>query len=180
MPDYRRAYVPGGTFFFTVTTFERQPILTGEPCRAALRLAINEVRKRFPFQSIAWVLLPDHLHTIWKLPDMDTDFSLRWSLIKQRVTQQCTDNAGDLAITLSRQRRRERTVWQRRFWEHFIRDDIDFQNHIDYIHYNPVKHGYVTRPSDWPYSTFHQFVRNGVYPADWACVDENTPSHFGE
>lgn len=180
MPDYRRAHVPGGTFFFTVTTFERRPILTEEPYRSALRSAINDVRKQLPFQSIAWVLLPDHLHTIWKLPDTDADFSLRWSLVKQKVTQRFIDDTGKSAIALSKQKRKEGTIWQRRFWEHLIHDDTDFQNHIDYIHYNPVKHGYVTRASDWPYSTFHQFVQSGVYSTDWACADENTPANFGE
>jgi len=180
MPDYRRAYVAGGTFFFTVTTFERRPILTEGRYRSALRLAINDVRKRLPFESIAWVLLPDHLHTIWRLPDTEANFSLRWSLIKQRVTRECTGLTRNAPTTESRQRRNEGTIWQRRFWEHVIRDDTDFRNHIDYIHYNPVKHGYVVQPSDWPYSTFHQFVRKGIYPADWACAGENTSSNFGE
>jgi putative transposase len=180
MSEYRRAYIPGGTFFFTVKTFERRPILTEEPYRATLRLAIDDVRKRLPFQSIAWVLLPDHLHTVWKLPEADANFSLRWSLIKQSVTRQCAERTLDAPISRSRQRRREGAIWQRRFWEHLIRDDTDFRNHIDYIHYNPVKHGYVTQPGDWPFSTFHGYVRDGTYPKDWASADEGAMSNYGE
>jgi putative transposase len=180
MPDYRRAYVPGGTYFFTVKTFERQPILTEEHCRTALRQAITEVRTMLPFESIAWVLLPDHLHTVWHLPEADADFSLRWSLIKQRVTRQCADGSSAAPIMRSRQKRREGAIWQRRFWEHLIRDDTDLERHVDYIHYNPVKHGYVARVTDWPYSTFHRYARRGVYPADWATGGERQEGDFGE
>jgi putative transposase len=180
MSEYRRAYVPGGTFFFTVKTFKRRPILTEEPYRATLRLAIKDVRKRLPFQSIAWVLLPDHLHTVWKLPETDANFSLRWSLIKQHVTRQCAERTLDAPISRSRQRRGEGGIWQRQFWEHLIRDDTDLRNHIDYIHYNPVKHGYVTQPGDWPFSTFHGYVRDGVYPKNWASADEGAMSNYGE
>ena len=180
MPDYRRAYVPGGTYFFTVKTLDRQPVLTQERFRTALRQAIIEVRSMLPFESIAWVLLPDHLHTIWRLPETDADFSLRWSLIKQRVTRQFTDGTIAAPVTRSRQNRREGAIWQRRFWEHLIRDDTDLERHVDYIHYNPVKHGYVPRVADWPYSTFHRYVRRGVYPADWATGGERQEGDFGE
>jgi len=180
MPEYRRAKIPGGTYFFTVKTFERKPILTQEPYRTALRQTIFEVRATLPFESIAWILLPDHLHTVWQLPEGDANFSLRWSLIKQRVTRHCADETGSASITRSRQKRREGTIWQRRFWEHVIRDDTDLEHHIDYIHYNPVKHGYVARVIDWPYSTFHRYVRRGVYPADWASGDEHEQAEFGE
>jgi putative transposase len=162
MPEYRRAAVPGGTYFFTVKTFERKQILTQEPYRVALRQAIAEVRASLPFESIAWILLPDHLHTVWKLPEGDANFSLRWSLIKQRVTRQCAGDTGSASTTRSQQKRREGTIWQRRFWEHVIRNDADLEQHVNYIHYNPVKHGYVSRARDWPYSTFHRFVRRGV------------------
>jgi len=180
MPEYRRAKIPGGTYFFTVKTFQRKPILTQEPYRLALRQAISEVRDLLPFENIAWTLLPDHLHTVWKFPEGDANFSLRWSLIKQRVTRQCADETGSASITRSRQERREGTIWQRRFWEHVIRDDVDLERHIDYIHYNPVKHGYVPRVIDWPYSTFHRYVRLGVYPADWASGDGHEEAEFGE
>jgi REP-associated tyrosine transposase len=145
-----------------------------------LRQAINDVRKILPFQSIAWVLLPDHLHTIWTVPETDANFSLRWSRIKQHVTRQCSDGAGTVSVSRSRQKRREGAIWQRRFWEHLIRDDGDLEHHVDYIHYNPVKHGYVARVADWPYSTFHRFVRQGMYPLDWADAGEPQHLEFGE
>jgi putative transposase len=180
MPNYRRAYFSGGTYFFTVKTLDRQPVLTQERFLTALRQAIIEVRAMLTFESIAWVLLPDHLHTIWRLPETDADFSLRWSLIKQRVTRQCADRMVAARVNRSRQKRREGAIWQRRFWEHLIRDDTDLERHVDYIHYNPVKHGYVPRVTDWPYSTFHQYVRRGVYPADWATGGEYQEGDFGE
>jgi putative transposase len=179
MPNYRRSYVPGGIYFFTVKTLENRPTLVEEPYRSALRHAINNVRGMMPFQSIAWVLLSDHLHTMWQLPENDTNYSLRWSLIKQEVTRRCGRLSG-MPVTESRRKRGEGTIWQRRFWEHTIRNDTDLRNHIDYIHFNPVKHGYVRRPSDWPYSTFHQFVRNQIYPEDWAWTDEDPSSNYGE
>ena len=178
MSEYRRAYFPGGTYFFTVKTFERRPVLTREDYRIALRKAIVEVRHNLPFDSIAWVLLPDHIHTIWKLPERDANFSLRWSLIKQHVTRQCRD--GAVPSSLSRQNRREGTIWQRRFWEHLIRDDGDLEHHVNYIHYNPVKHGYVSKVADWPYSTFHRYVQRGSYPLNWADANDAQNRGFGE
>ncbi|HEX9454582.1 MAG TPA: transposase [Candidatus Binatia bacterium] len=178
MPNYRRANIPGGRYFFTVKTFGRQSILTHERYRTALRQAIAEIRSTHPFDTIAWVLLPDHLHAIWRMPDNDADFSLRWSLIKQRVTRQYDDQLA--ALTQSRMKRREGTLWQRRFWEHTIRDETDLRHHIDYIHYNPVKHGYVTRVLDWPFSTFHRYVSQGIYPSDWAQGEVTTDHNFGE
>lgn len=179
MSEYRRTYIPGGSYFFTVKALNRRSILIEAPYRTALRQAIIDVGSKLPFESIAWVLLPDHLHTIWRLPETDANFSLRWALIKQHVTRFCTDRTRMLPMTESRQRRREGTIWQR-FWEHLIRDDTDFRNHIDYIHYNPVKHGYVTQPGDWPHSTFHRYVRDGLYPKDWASTEGDTESNYGE
>jgi putative transposase len=179
MPDYRRARIKGGTYFFTVKSFERRPILIDKRCRTALRHAIMEVRKTHPFEDLAWVLLPDHLHAIWQLPEGDDNFSARWSLIKKSVTQQCkvwlppSDSA-------SRRTRHERALWQRRFWEHVIRDDLDLERHVDYIHFNPVKHGYVSRVADWPYSTFHGYVRRDIYPQEWANADHDEQGQFGE
>ena len=132
-----------------------------------------------PFDSIAWVLLPDHLHTIWQLPEGDADYSGRWSLIKKTVTQKCPDWLSP-PNNLSRQARREGTLWQRRFWEHLIRDELDLERHIDYIHYNPVKHGYASRVADWPYSTFHRYVSQGIYPKEWASAEEIPNENFGE
>jgi putative transposase len=168
MSRYRRAQTPGATYFFTVATQARRDLLTSAPIRQALRDAIVEVRSAAPFVICSWVLMPDHLHCLWELPQGDADYGMRWSIIKRRVTQAC---AGELDISaersLSQTRRREGALWQRRFWEHQIRDEDDFARHMDYIHFNPVKHGYVQRVGDWPYSTFHRYVKASVYTADW-------------
>src|SRR5712692_4896696 len=150
MPDYRRARVQGGTFFFTVVTYQRQNILLDEPIRQALRFAVNETRRSLPFHIDAWVLLPDHLHCVWTLPDGEDNYSLRWSLIKQSVSRRCAAAYQDkAALSQSRQKRRESLLWQRRFWEHQIRDEADFERHVDYIHWNPVKHELVTQAAAW-------------------------------
>ena len=163
MPNYRRADIAGATYFFTVTTCNRQPLLTLGPVRDSLRDAITFVRRNHPFAIDAWVLLPDHIHCIWTLPPDDADFSVRWSIIKRLVSQQCREYSGR-TTSASRQKRRELSFWQRRFWEHQIRDESDFEQHVDYIHWNPVKHGYVMLAADWPYSTFHRYRRQGMYP----------------
>jgi putative transposase len=167
MSHYRRAKVTGGTYFFTVNTFRRLPVLTEEPVRLALREAIRITRATHPFSIEAWVLLPDHLHCIWTLPEGDADFSVRWSTIKRHVSKTCAAQFGVRELSDSRVQRRESGLWQRRFWEHLIRDDADFERHADYIHWNPVKHGLVQRACDWPYSTFHRFVQDGAYTNDW-------------
>ena len=179
MPNYRRARLQGGAYFFTLTSFERRPILTDDRCRIALREVIVDVKKSMPFESIAWVLLPDHLHTIWQLPEGDANFSARWSTIKRNVTQRCKHFTSQ-PHNQSRQSRREGTLWQRRFWEHLIRDELDLERHLDYIHYNPVKHGYVSQVFEWPYSTFHRYVSDGVYPQDWASAEDFLADQFGE
>lgn len=116
----------------------------------------------------AWVLLPDHLHCVWTLPEGDLDFSSRWMAIKRAVSLACRDgNRREDLLNASKRARRESTLWQRRFWEHQIRDESDFARHVDYLHYNPVKHGHVRQPGDWPYSTFHRYVRAGLYAPDW-------------
>jgi len=183
MTNYRRAQVHGGTYFFTVVTHQRRQILTSPESRAALRAAIEETRAQHPFQIDAWVLLPDHLHTIWTLPDGDADYPKRWGLIKALFTKQVKSNYHDpLRMNESKQQKREATVWQRRYWEHQIRDDADYRRHVDYIHYNPVKHGLVKSVSDWPHSTFHNFVARGVYPQGWGGVVgvEAGETRFGE
>jgi putative transposase len=168
MTRYRRLHTPGATYFFTLASQARRALLTSDSVRQALRGAIAEVRSDAPFVICAWVLLPDHLHCIWELPDGDADYGRRWSIIKRRVTQACVglENTGERRE--SQIKRREGSLWQRRFWEHQIRDEDDFARHMDYIHFNPVKHGYVGQVSDWPYSTFHRYVKAGVYVADWA------------
>lgn len=168
MSDYRRFFLGGATYFFTVVTHRRQPIFTDPAVRRALREAIAAVRQDAPFTIDAWVLLPDHLHCLWTLPAGDADFGRRWSAIKRRVTQVVASRyAHPEWRNASRIRRRESTIWQRRFWEHCIRDEADFARHLDYLHFNPVKHGLVSVVGDWPYSSFHRLVRAGVYPADW-------------
>jgi putative transposase len=167
MPYYRRTRT-GQTFFFTVVSCNRRPILCTDAVRRSLRIAIENLRATRPFSIDAWVLLPDHLHCIWTLPDGDCDFSTRWSLIKRSVSRFSSEAKLDPAArSASSSKHRESTIWQRRFWEHQIRDELDFERHADYIHFNPVKHGHVERVSDWPYSTFHRYVRKGLYLKDW-------------
>lgn len=167
MPNYRRANAPGGTFFFTVVTHQRQPILLEPAFRAALREAVTRTRSHHPFTIDAWVLLPDHLHTIWTLPEDDTNFSLRWNMIKQLCSKALPEIRNDSRLSASRVARRETSIWQRRFWEHQVRDDANFERCMDYVHYNPVKHGLVSKVRDWEWSTFHRCVSQGVYPEDW-------------
>lgn len=126
------------------------------------------------------VVTRDHLHCIWTLPPDDADFSIRWAIIKRFVTKQCPTLRCDAWMSPSKLKRKESTIWQRRFWEHQIRDERDYQKHMDYIHYNPVKHGLVNKVADWPYSTFHRYVRLGVYEADWASTVESDLEYFGE
>jgi putative transposase len=164
MPNYRRYWVPRGTYFFTVNLADRSRDVLVERIDA-LRTSVHEVRCDRPFQIVAWVVLPDHLHTVWSLPEGDDDFATRWMRIKQAFSRRIP--CGE-RVSASRRRNGERGIWQRRYWEHLIRDECDLRNHIDYIHYNPVKHGYVAHVRDWPYSSFHRFVQEGVVPADWS------------
>ncbi|MBI4964085.1 MAG: transposase [Desulfomonile tiedjei] len=168
MTEYRRAWLPGGTWFFTVNLAERLGNRLLVERIDLLRAAFRSVRLRLPFQLEAVVVLPDHLHCIWTLPPEDTDFSSRWSLIKGQFSRAI--DKGE-RISQSRSQRGERGIWQRRFWEHLIRDDEDFNRHVDYIHWNPVKHGWVRRVGDWPHSSFHDYVRRGLYPEDWGGED---------
>ena len=166
MTNYRRYRIDGGTYFFTVNLAERQRSLLTERIDT-LREAFREVKNAHPFVIDAVVILPEHLHTIWTLPQGDNDFSLRWRQIKSAFSRAIEK---DERISNSRLRKQERGVWQRRFWEHAIRDEEDFNRHIDYIHINPVKHGYVQRAVDWQFSSFHRYVKLGILPADWAGV----------
>jgi putative transposase len=164
MPDYRRYRVPGGTYFFTVNLLERRQDTLVRHIDS-LREAVRTTRRERPFYIAAWVVLPDHMHCVWTLPPGDTDFSNRWKAIKIRFVQSipCTERRSAVRIAKG-----ERGIWQRRFWEHVIRDDRDYANHIDYCHWNPMKHGLVSQVRDWPYSTFHRDVARGIYPLDWA------------
>ena len=165
MPNYVRAYRPGGTYFFTLNLDRRHDndLLTRHI--DALRGAVRTVCRRHPFAIHAWVVLPDHLHCIIELPAGDDDFPRRWRLIKAAFSRSIP---GPENCTSSRRRRGERGIWQRRYWEHLIRDEHDYRAHMDYVHVNPVRHGLVSRVADWPYSTFHRLVADGIYPADWA------------
>jgi putative transposase len=169
MSYYRRSLQPGGSYFFTVVTYQRRSILCDEPIRRALKKAIAKVRINRPFIIDAWILLPDHMHCIWTLPQDDTDFSSRWRLIKSDVSKTCREqyHQQDL-LSPSKKKHREATLWQRRFLEHRIRNEDDFSSHVDYIHHNPVKHGLVNNAAAWPYSTIHRYLKNGQYPPDWA------------
>ncbi|MCF6249826.1 MAG: transposase [Methylococcaceae bacterium] len=181
MSNYRRANMPGASYFFTVVTFRRRNILTDDDCLVWLRDAVLKTRKRHPFTIDAWVLLPDHLHCIWTLPEHDNNFSVRWNGIKKRFTTLAKHKLHKPEwVNASKQKHREGTIWQRRFWEHQIRDNNDYQNHVHYIHYNPVKHGLVNTVSDWPYSTFHRYVKQGLYPADWGISTPNNECHVGK
>lgn len=168
MANYRRSRTAGGCFFFTLVTHQRQPILTHPDARRFLRTSILETQNRYPFTIDAWVLLPDHLHAVWTLPEKESDFSKRWGLIKANFSKKAKSLfEKEELLSHSRVRQRESSIWQRRFWEHEIRDDDDYQRHLDYIHYNPVKHGLVKCVADWPHSTFHRYVTQGTYPDDW-------------
>jgi putative transposase len=181
MSRYRRSLTRGATYFFTVVTYQRRQLLMNARTRSALREAIAEVRKVLPFEIDAWVLLPDHLHTIWTLPENDAEYGKRWGMIKSRVSRECRDLVGgDASRSQSREKRREIDFWQRRFWEHQIRDADDFERHVNYIHYNPVKHELAKRAADWPYSTFHRYIRSGDYSCDWATDPGDITGKAGE
>lgn len=168
MSRYRRSLTTGATFFFTVTSYRRRPILAHAEVREALREAIEHVRTTMPFTIDAWVLLPDHLHAIWTLPPDDAAFGKRWGMIKAHVSKNCAHLIDTQIVrSASRVSRRESDFWQRRFWEHQLRDERDYERHVDYLHYNPVKHGLVSQVAEWPHSTFHQYVKRGVYANAW-------------
>ena len=155
--QYRRFYQSGARYFFTVVTENREPLLIEniERLRAAFRLCLS----RYPFEIEAIVVLPDHLHTVWRLPEGDANFSKRWMVIKRKFSA----GLPSRVVSDSKTNKREKGVWQRRFWEHCIRDENDWRQHVDYIHFNPVKHGYVSAPQDWLYSSFNQAVSKGWY-----------------
>jgi len=176
MTNYRRNIIAGATYFFTVNLAERPQGLLVEHIES-LRHAHRVVQMRHPFVIEAMVVLPGHLHAIWMLPVGDADYALRWRLIKTSFSRSVP--AGERR-SLSRQGKGERGLWQRRYWEHTIRDESDYQRHVDYIHFNPVKHGLVTAVRDWPYSSFHRYVKQGVLPDDWAGVADSAGDGFGE
>lgn len=169
MSDYRRNRVPGGTYFFTVNLQDRSSRLLIDHIDL-FRESVRKVRSRRPFHIDAWVVLPEHMHCIWTLPQGDTDYSARWKAIKIAFAKALPRN---LKFSDIRLRPGERGIWQRRFWEHTIRSEQDYAAHVDYIHINPMKHGCVECVADWPYSSFHRYVAAGIYPVDWAADTGN-------
>ncbi|MCE9549476.1 MAG: transposase [Betaproteobacteria bacterium] len=166
MPNYRRNIVAGGCYFFTVNLLERQQTLLTDHIDL-LRDSIRRVKRLYPFLIDAWVVLPDHMHCIWTLPPDTNDFPVRWRLIKLLFSKGLPSTER---LSATRHKRSERGIWQRRYWEHTITTELDYAKHFDYIHVNPLKHGYVNRVQDWPYSTFHRYVHDGILAADW-CGD---------
>ena len=168
MSHYRRSLVPGGTYFFTVALANRNATtLTQHIDR--LRSVYAAVTAAAPFETVAICILPEHLHAIWTLPRGDTDFSTRWQRIKGNFSRGLPP---DEHRSQSKRDRREKGIWQRRFWEHQIRDEQDLERHFEYIHFNPVKHGFVRRVVDWPYSSFHRYVANGWVSQNWGSADD--------
>ncbi|KTD47914.1 Transposase IS200 like protein [Legionella quinlivanii] len=173
---YRRVIIPGATYFFTVNLQNRSSKLLIEHIDV-LRTAFRRSKHYYPFVIDAIVILPDHLHIIMTLPENDGNFSLRWNLIKGIFSRQLPINE---LISPIQKNRRERGIWQKRFWEHLIRDDLDIEHYVNYIHYNPVKHGHVAQPVDWPYSSIHRFVKNGILPSHWTVAKPSYSLDYGE
>ncbi|QTD43779.1 REP-associated tyrosine transposase [Ottowia testudinis] len=170
--QYRRAWVPGGTFFFTVNLADRRADTLVRHVDA-LRAAFAVVRRRHPFEIVAIAVMPEHLHAVWQLPPGDADYAGRWALIKAGFSRQLPASER---IGASRRTKGERGIWQRRYWEHQIRDETDLANHIDYIHFNPVKHGHVRNAVDWPHSSLHRYIRQGRLPANWGSPEHALPA----
>jgi len=175
MPNYRRYFVEGGTYFFTVKTEGKFPVFASDVQSALLGDVMREARVRWSFETVASVLLPDHLHVIWTLPSDDSGYSTRSAWIKKEFTKRYLESGGtEQLVSQSRQDNRRRGVWQRRFWEHLIDGDTELEAYVDYVHYNPVKHGYSVASGEWRWTTFHRWVERGAYAADWGRTQ--TPS----
>ena len=168
MSNYRRIRISGGRYFFTVNLADRRARLLIDYIDL-LHHAFQKVQNRHPFIMLAHVILPDHLHCIWRLPPSDNDYSTRWRIIKT-----------EFSLTLPPAAKPIRGVWQRRFWEHAIRDEDDFRRHADYIHYNPVKHGHAESALQWPHSSFRRYVRDEIYPPNWGVADPSPNMAAGE
>jgi putative transposase len=178
MPNYRRVFVPGGCYFFTVNLLDRHSHLLVEHIDH-LRAAVRDTRRNYPFEIDAMVILPDHIHTIWTLPDGDANFPARWHSIKSRFSKSIPKGERLDAVQKANG---ERGIWQRRYWEHAIRDERDLNNHIDYCWFNPVKHGLVAKVEDWPFSSFHRDRRGTPNPDDFekALAEHARQSHGGQ
>jgi putative transposase len=178
MSRYIRANTPGATYFFTVALQDRRGRWLVDHI-GLLRECTARTMAQHPFRIDAMVVLPEHLHAIWTLPQDDARFPLRWMLLKRRFTRELLCRRLLDPVCSQARRHSERSLWQRRYWEHQIRDESDYARHVDYIHFKPVKHGLVQRAADWPHSSFHRFVRKGIVPADWGLAAE-VPGDFGE
>ncbi len=183
MPEYRRVFIKGGTYFITIVTYRRVPIFKNPKARKYLHNAFVNVKSRLPFKTEAVCFLPDHIHVLMRLPEDDADYPVRIREIKRLFTRAYLNNIGPGAPrNESRQRKNEAAIWQRCYWEHFIRDENDLNTHIDYIHYNPVKHGLVNSVVEWKWSSFHQYVRSGFYDREWgkSVLFHQEDKYFGE
>lgn len=172
MPNYRRIYTPSATYFFTVVTYDRQPLFQDEKACRLLREVIADVKRKWPFDLLAFVLLTNHLPTLWTMPEDNPNYSIRWRHIKANFSRQYQGPfkySGNRS--LSREWKQEQSIWQRRFWEHQVRNERDMENHFHYLHYNPIKHGLVTDLRDWKWSTYHHYVRKEWYPRDWGKIE---------
>ena len=177
MPNYRRAFVPGGTFFLTVVTYNRYPFFSDPRAVSLLGDVIRDEQRDHPFTIDAFVLLPDHFHTLWTLPRFDADYSARMSRIKRAFTKAWRISGGsEQPITTAEQEENRAGIWQPRFWEHTCDDVDDFDIRFDYIHFNPVKHGYVACPVHWPHSSIHRWIKHGVLDTRWAYGDRKQPN----
>ncbi len=174
--QYRRTFVPGGTYFFTVVTARRRKLFCDEGTIQLVRQAFHHVNANHPFMVNAMVVLPNHLHCIWTLPATDDDYPTRWRLIKTWVTKHYPPRRPHDS---RHPRLREPAVWQARYWEHLIRNEEDYRQHVEYIHYNPVKHGQVRRPWDWPHSSFRQYVQERLYPKEWGATEPMLDEEIG-
>jgi len=176
MPNYRRLFVPGGCYFFTLVVHRRRDLFSSDTAVKILGSVFRRCVIQWPMVVNAIVLLPNHLHTIWTLPPGDDKYPKRWGWVKMEFTKQWLRIGGrDYAVSSGRKLKRQRGLWQPRYWEHAIEDEIDFERHFDYVHFNPVKYGYVLRPEDWPFSSFHRYLRQGVYEPGWGST---TPLDF--
>ncbi|KTD22973.1 REP-associated tyrosine transposase [Legionella londiniensis] len=167
MVYYRRDYTEGAIYFFTLTLHNRRATYLTTYIHL-LGKSFRDVRAKYPFSTLAVAILPDHLHIIWQLPDNECNYSMRWRLIKTNFTKSLLKET----IHFKKNKRGEYQLWQSRFWEHRIRDETDLQKHVDYIHYNPVKHGYAAKANQWPHSSIHRYIKEGIIPCDWACEPE--------
>lgn len=171
MPDFRRWWVAGGTYFFTLVTYDRSPILCTPLSRRLLKAAFAETSARLFFETLALVILPEHLHAIWRLPDGDAAYDRRWSMLKGCFTRKWRLQGGaERPVTVSQAARGRRGVWQRNYWARWMEDEDDLARHFDYLRYNPVHHELVDCPHQWRYSTFRSCVRDGLYEPRWGCV----------